>query len=216
MLQTWYTLCVNSFCGSLAWIPGRVWKLFDTRHAYINNNLYEQHNFIWAQLRELIPAPPFHQYRWVQFMVEKPWHAYWHHRGLKSARQRVGESLRCTNPQHHQKWCTSTARWLNPFPYTADYFGHKVHLDENEKLVMYGVTHVCAKDGYSGKVVGFITMPVKNNVEIDLCTSLQVLGVYCILINYEWFTWCSRSSGTVQDQHQQGSTFTVNITHHDR
>ena len=60
-------------------------------------------------------------------------------------------------------------------------------MDENEKLVMYGVTHVCAKDGYSGKVVGFITMPVKNNMEIDLCTSLQVVGVYCILINYEWF-----------------------------
>ena len=38
--------------------------------------------------------------------------------------------------------------------------------------------------GYSGKVVGFITMPIKN-MEIDLCTSLQVLGVY--KINCEWF-----------------------------
>ena len=49
-------------------------------------------------------------------------------------------------------------------------------MDENEKLVMYGVTHVCAKDGYSGKAVGFITMPVKNNMEIDLYT--QVYNAY--------------------------------------
>ena len=27
-------------------------------------------------------------------------------------------------------------------------------------------SHVCAVDGYSGKIVGFITMPVKNNIEI--------------------------------------------------
>lgn len=86
--------------------------------------------------------------------------------GLKVSQARVGESLRRTNPQYNQKRCTSASARLNPFPYTADYFGHKVHVDQNEKLVMYGVTHVCAKDGYSGKVVGFITMPVKNNMEI--------------------------------------------------
>jgi hypothetical protein len=33
---------------------------------------------------------------------------------------------------------------------------------------MYGVTHICAIDGYSGKVVEFVSMrmPVKNNIEI--------------------------------------------------
>ena len=31
---------------------------------------------------------------------------------------------------------------------------------------MYCVTHVCARDGHSGKIVGFVTMPVKNNLEI--------------------------------------------------
>ena len=35
-------------------------------------------------------------------------------------------------------------------------------MDQNEKLVMYGVTHVCARDEYLGKVVEFITMPVKS------------------------------------------------------
>ena len=41
----------------------------------------------------------------------------------------------------------------NPIPYQAEYFGHKLHLDQNEKLAMYGVTHVCAIDGYSAKVI---------------------------------------------------------------
>ena len=39
-------------------------------------------------------------------------------------------------------------------------------MDQNEKLVMYGVRHICVVDGFSGKVVGFVTMPVKNNVEV--------------------------------------------------
>ena len=39
-------------------------------------------------------------------------------------------------------------------------------MDQNEKLVMFGVTHVCAIDVYSGKIVGFESMPVENNVEI--------------------------------------------------
>ena len=86
--------------------------------------------------------------------------------GLQVSEERVGASLRRTNPQYHYRRCTSTARLLNPIPYTADYFGHKVHVDQNEKLVMYGITHVCARDGYSGKVVAFVTMPIKNNFEI--------------------------------------------------
>ena len=57
-------------------------------------------------------------------------------------------------------------RRMNPFPYVARYFGEKVHIDQNEKLVRYGVTHICCVDGYSGKIVGFVTMPVKNNIEI--------------------------------------------------
>ena len=28
---------------------------------------------------------------------------------------------------------------------------------------MYGVTHVCALDGFSGKIVGFVSMAVKSN-----------------------------------------------------
>ena len=67
---------------------------------------------------------------------------------------------------YHDARRTSTARQTNPAPYCADYAGHKLHVDQNEKLVMYGVTHAAAVDGFSGMIVGFITMPIKNNVEI--------------------------------------------------
>lgn len=55
---------------------------------------------------------------------------------------------------------------MNPILYHASYFGHKLHVDQNEKLVMFGATHIAAIDGFSGKIVSFATMPVKNNVEI--------------------------------------------------
>ena len=55
---------------------------------------------------------------------------------------------------------------MNPIPYYAQYFGHKFHVDQNEKLAMFGVTHVIAIDGYSSKIVGWSTMPVKNNLVI--------------------------------------------------
>lgn len=57
-------------------------------------------------------------------------------------------------------------RNFNPVPYSATHMGHKLHLDQNEKLVMFGVTHVIAVDGYSSKVVAHATMPVKNNLTI--------------------------------------------------
>ena len=44
--------------------------------------------------------------------------------------------------------------------------GQKIHIDQNEKLVMFGSTHVCAIDGFSGKLVGFVIMPRKNNIII--------------------------------------------------
>ena len=86
--------------------------------------------------------------------------------GIVASEVNVGHSSRTVQPIHHESRSTATARLLNPIPYSAVYFGHKLHVDQNEKLVMYGVTHVCAVDGYSGKIVGFISMPIKNNVEI--------------------------------------------------
>ena len=87
-------------------------------------------------------------------------------KGLHISQKRVGKSLIRTNPSYHHARTTVTARHINPTRYLADYFGHKLHIDQNEKLVMFGVTHICAIDGFSGKIVGFLTMPVKNTVEI--------------------------------------------------
>ena len=86
--------------------------------------------------------------------------------GINVSQQRVGESLSRISPIYQDARRTATARQTNPVPYHADYAGHKMHVDQNEKLVMYGVTHVAAVDGFSGMIVGFFTMPVKNNVEI--------------------------------------------------
>lgn len=77
---------------------------------------------------------------------------------LKSKRidagdRRVGKALSVVSPLYHVARCANVQRNINPLPYKADYFGHKLHIDQNEKLVTYGLTHVCASDGYSGKLV---------------------------------------------------------------
>ena len=54
-------------------------------------------------------------------------------------------------------------------------------MDQNEKLVNYGVTYVMARDGYSGKIVGAAVMPKKNN-------ELIFTNVYRAAIN-EYGLW---------------------------
>ena len=82
--------------------------------------------------------------------------------GTRVSETRVGESLSCVNPSYNHQCRTVTARQINPQCYHADYFGHNLHVDQSEKLVMFGCTHVCAVDGYNSKIVGFITSPVEN------------------------------------------------------
>jgi hypothetical protein len=100
--------------------------------------------------------------------------------GIKVGQRRVGESLQRVNPGYHAARRSCTARQLNPVPYHADYFGHKIHIDQNEKLVMFGMTHICAIDGYSGKIVGFITMPIKNNILICIGRQKGVASNYYV------------------------------------
>ena len=52
----------------------------------------------------------------------------------------VALALQVVAPIYHQGRQANTARMINPIPYRADYFGHKLHVDQNEKLLMYGVT----------------------------------------------------------------------------
>ena len=78
----------------------------------------------------------------------------------------VAKIMKNIYPYHASERHFKAARNLNPKPYHADYFGQKLHVDQNEKLVMYGATHVIARDGYSGMVVAIATMPIKNNLTI--------------------------------------------------
>ena len=86
--------------------------------------------------------------------------------GFKVAEKRVGMALKKVGPHYHEKRVTNTHRLINPVPYRSHYFGEKLHVDQNEKICMFGATHVCAVDGHSGMIVGFVTMPVKNNLTI--------------------------------------------------
>ena len=86
--------------------------------------------------------------------------------GIKVSENRVAASLKRVAPLQYEQRRHDTMNNINPAPYIALYFGHKLHLDQNEKLKMFGATHVIARDGFSGKIVGFSTMPVKNNVAI--------------------------------------------------
>ena len=86
--------------------------------------------------------------------------------GVAASEKRIGRALSVVSPLYQARQNTNTARQVNPVTYNAEYFGHKLHLDQNEKLAVYGLTDVCAIDGFSGKIVGFATMPLKNNVLI--------------------------------------------------
>ena len=91
---------------------------------------------------------------------------YLRSRGHKISENSVAKIVKSITPVAVTERRILANRQLNPKPYHADYFGQKVHIDQNEKLVMYGVTHVIARDGYSGMVVATSTMPIKNNLTI--------------------------------------------------
>ena len=86
--------------------------------------------------------------------------------GIVAGEKQVGHPLAEVQPDYYLRRLTRTESEMNPHPYFSQYFGHKLHVDQIEKLSMFGVTHVAAIDGYSRKIVGFITLPVKNNVEM--------------------------------------------------
>ena len=64
------------------------------------------------------------------------------------SQRRISTALQVTVLQYDQRRQTNTARLTNPIPYKADYFGLKLHINQNENLVMYGVTPVTGIDGY--------------------------------------------------------------------
>ena len=82
------------------------------------------------------------------------------------SQRRVASALQVVPPTYGQRRQANTAGMINPIPCRADYFGHKLHIDQNEKLVMYGVTHVIAIDGHSRFIPAGSTVTIKNNKTI--------------------------------------------------
>ena len=82
--------------------------------------------------------------------------------GIHVSQARIGSALRRTFSLAHSQRVTNIVHHMNPIPYHATFFGEKLHFDQNEKLNMFRVVHVLAVDGYSCKIVGFITLPRKN------------------------------------------------------
>ena len=60
--------------------------------------------------------------------------------GPSVGQNRVRKALATGCLRIHQQRREGPFRQVNPMPYRADYFGQKMHFDQNEKLVMYGVT----------------------------------------------------------------------------
>lgn len=85
---------------------------------------------------------------------------------IVTGEKQVGDALAEVQPDCYLRCLTRTESEMNPHPYFTEYFGHKLQWTKTKKLVMFGVTHVAAIDGYSRKIVGFVTLPVNNITEI--------------------------------------------------
>ena len=86
--------------------------------------------------------------------------------GVIVSQRRVASAMRQVAPHPYYQRRQRTAEQVNPIRYHARYFGHKIHLDQNEKLVVYGVTYALCRDGYSGKILAGAIMLRKNNLII--------------------------------------------------
>ena len=68
----------------------------------------------------------------------------------------------------------------NTIQYRVDYFAQKLHVNQNEKLEMYGVVHVVAIDGHSRFITCGAAMPMKSNkvIHAEAYKFISVCFVY--------------------------------------
>ena len=59
--------------------------------------------------------------------------------GIDAGDRRVGKVLSLVSPVNQMAGCANVQRNINPVPYKADYLGHKLHIDQNEKVAMYSM-----------------------------------------------------------------------------
>ena len=72
-------------------------------------------------------------------------------RNLHVSQSRVAASMQQVSPYHYasRRLDSGVQQIQNPTIYRASFYGQKLRCDQNEKLSMYGVTHVIAVDGFS-------------------------------------------------------------------
>ena len=79
-------------------------------------------------------------------------------KGLRVSERTLKQMLPAVSQVGHYARQTSSLERSNPAIYSARYFGHKMHLDQNEKLIHFGVTYVMARDG---RLLVVLLCPVK-------------------------------------------------------
>ena len=95
--------------------------------------------------------------------------------GWRIGENQVGRSIKRVHPLHLQYRRTEANRHMNPHTYIAHYFGQKLHIDQNEKNIMFGVVHILAIDGYSSKIVSLVSMPRKNCDYLQPCVPVSTI-----------------------------------------
>ena len=83
--------------------------------------------------------------------------------GVSISERKVGDALQNICPSAKAERYVQTGRQFKPKVYKADYFGHKMNIDQNKKLAMCGVTHDVAREGYSRMISGCTTVSIKKN-----------------------------------------------------
>uniref|UniRef100_A0A914UQP7 Integrase catalytic domain-containing protein n=1 Tax=Plectus sambesii TaxID=2011161 RepID=A0A914UQP7_9BILA len=86
--------------------------------------------------------------------------------GITASQRRIRAAQAVVAPSYLTNRRADAQRQTNPQPYRAPYFGDNLHMDQNEKLVEYGIVFVTAVDGLSGCITRAAIMPRKNNLTI--------------------------------------------------
>ncbi len=130
-------------------------------------------------------------------------HGLLNSQGVRVSQRRLAASMYRVAPLQYASRRHNTNRLLNPLTYRAHHFGEKLHLDQNEKCAMFGVTHVLAIDGFSRKIVGFVTIKqvlidMENNEEVDMndeitkfCVSWVTISVMACAVHTFITAWNS-------------------------
>lgn len=82
--------------------------------------------------------------------------------GIVASHKRIAGILKAADPAAAAARTCRRDKRANPIPYHAAHFGDKLHIDQNEKLIMFGVCHVAGIDGATCKIVSHQVFPEKN------------------------------------------------------